>query len=166
MGSLNHIIVTCRPGNEELCEEEIGNALFEIDPNIVIEKTRFKGVLIVRSKEDLNRLFRRIKSGEYGFVERVVPLQIIVSKNVDEIVDKAIKLLPDKISEVCLKITIRGIRGLSSRIWSSLRKALLSRGIRVVKDAKYCIYVESVGDLIGVSFLEKNSDRVHASRLF
>ncbi|MEM1643581.1 MAG: hypothetical protein QXS70_04175, partial [Desulfurococcaceae archaeon] len=70
----NVLIVTCRPGNDVLCEEEVGNALYEADPGLSLEVTRHPGVLLLYTNIDLWRAFKRLKSFEYGFVERIVPL--------------------------------------------------------------------------------------------
>lgn len=162
MNKVNYLIVTCRPGNEDWCEEEIGNIIFELDPNIVIEKTKFKGVLLVKTKADLDRVFTRIRSYEYGFVERVIPLHdIIMEPDEGRIVNAVMNLVPKGVESVCLRINLRGIRGLSSRLWKLIRASLARRGITVSSNAKYCILVESVGGLIGVSVLKRGEDRVH-----
>ncbi len=156
------IIVTCAPGNEELCEEEIGNAIFSHDPFLEIRRTRHKGVLIVETRIDSLKSIRLLRSREYGFARRAVPLMKIVEPSVDNVVEEALSLLPEGIKEVCVYVRIRGIRGLSKGIWSRLRRALLDKGIRVRRDAGYCIYVEGVDNLIGVSLLRNREDRLAA----
>ncbi len=154
------LIVTCSPGNMGLCEQEIGNILYPYDPDIRIRWTRHKGVLIVDTRLDPMEAFRKLRSGEYGFVRRIVPLQKIVDPAVESIIRAVEEILEYGLDKVCLRIRIRGIRGLSSRVWNSVRELLTRRGIRVSRDAPKCIYIEGVDQIIGVSLLGNGEDRV------
>ncbi len=156
------LLITCSPGNEEMCEYEVGNVIYPYDPGVVIEKTMFKGLLIVKTKIDSIRAFNILTSREYGFVEKIIPFQkIIHGTKVDKIVEAALELVEkENISDyICLQVRVRGIRGLSSTIWVSLANKLREKGIRISNKAEKCIFVESINDLFGVSLLPKN--KVH-----
>lgn len=157
----NILIVTCRPGNDVLCEEEVGNALYEADPGLSLEVTRHPGVLLLYTNIDLWRAFKRLKSFEYGFVERIVPLQSVVGPNEENIikaVDGLLKNLEEK--SLCIKVRLRGIRGLSKNLWISIARHLKQLGFSVNSSSAKCIYVEGVGEVIGVSVLRNGEDRV------
>ncbi len=162
------VLITCRPGNVERCIEEIGNVLYPYDQSIVFRETVFKGVVLLETRLDPMEAFRIIKSSEYGFVERVVPfLEAIAGADLEAIVSKAIELLYKHVSNtgsldsICLRIRVRGLRGLSSRLYSMLKKELLEKGIRVDNRSGMCIYVESIGELFGIAVLGNREDRVH-----
>ena len=157
------LLVTCIPGNEEMCEYEVGNVIYPYDPNVVIEKTVFKGLLIVKTKLDPIKAFNILTSREYGFVEKIIPFQkIIYGSKVDKIVEAALELVEkENVSDyICLQVRVRGIRGLSSTIWASLADKLREKGLRISNKAEKCVFVESINDLFGVSLLPKNKVRV------
>lgn len=154
------LIVTCAPGNEEICEEEVGNVLYIYDQSLKITRTRHKGVLLVYTKLDSMDAFKKLRSREYGFVRRIVPVLKVSKPSIDNILKSVEDIVPSSISNICLKVRIRGIRGLSSRLWDELKKYLLAKGIKINNRSNYCIYIEGVNDLIGVSFLRNGEDRV------
>lgn len=161
----NVFIVTCRPGNYALCEEEVGNALYELDPGLSLEATKHPGVLLLYTDIDLWKAFKRIKSFEYGFVERVIPLQIIVEPK-EESVIKAVNELLKNLEEksLCVKVRLRGIRGLSKNLWISMSRHLKLFGFSINSDSTKCVYVEGVGEVVGVSILKNGEDRVRKDR--
>lgn len=154
------LIITCSPGNEDICEEEVGNVLYIYDPSIRIVKTKHKGVLIVYTKLDPMNAFKKLKSSEFGFVKRIIPVLRIAKPLINDVVKAVDDIISHDVNSVCLKVRIRGIRGLSSRLWDELKRFFISKGIIVSNDASYCIYVEGVDDLIGVAFLRNGEDRV------
>ena len=161
----NAFIVTCRPGNDALCEEEVGNALYEVDPSLSIEATRHSGVLLLYTSIELEKAFKRLKSFEYGFVERIIPLQLVVGPREEDVI-KAIDELLKSFNErsLCIKVRLRGIRGLSKNLWTSIARHLKESGFSINGSSTTCIYVEGVGELIGVSMLRNGEDRVHKGR--
>ena len=154
------LVVTCAPGNEEICEEEVGNVLYIYDQSLKIIRTRHKGVLIVYTQLDSMDAFKKLRSREYGFVKRIVPILKVSKASIVDILKNVGDIIPPNISSVCLKIRIRGIRGLSSDLWNELKKYLLARGIKIDNRSNYCIYIEGVNDLIGISFLRSGEDRI------
>ncbi|MCS7127805.1 MAG: hypothetical protein N3E36_00825 [Sulfolobales archaeon] len=157
----NVFIITCRPGNDALCEEEVGNALYEVDPGLLLKVTRHPGVLLLYTNIELEKAFKRLKSFEYGFVERIVPLQSIVEPK-EESVIKAINELLKNLEEksLCIKVKLRGIRGLSKNLWISIARHLKQLGFSINSNSTKCIYIEGVGEVIGVSVLKNKEDRV------
>jgi len=154
------LIVTCTPGNEEICEEEVGNVLYIYDQSLKIIRTRHKGVLLVYTQLDSMDAFKKLRSREYGFVRRIVPILKVSKSSISNILKNVEEIVPSSISSVCLKVRIRGIRGLSSKLWDELKKYLLAKGIKIDKRSNYCIYIEGVNSLIGISFLRNGEDRV------
>ncbi|RLG83822.1 MAG: hypothetical protein DRO40_03245 [Thermoprotei archaeon] len=154
------LVVTCAPGNEEICEEEVGNVLYIYDQSLKIIRTGHKGVLIVYTQLDSMDAFKKLRSREYGFVKRIVPILKVSKASIVDILKNVGDIIPPNISSVCLKIRIRGIRGLSSDLWNELKKYLLAKGIKIDNRSNYCIYIEGVNDLIGISYLRSGEDRI------
>lgn len=154
------LIVTCAPGNEEICEEEVGNTLYIHDQLLRITKTRHMGVLIVYTQLDSLDAFKKLRSREYGFVRRIVPVLKLSSPSIENILRDIDEIIPSDINSLCLKIRIRGIRGLSSKLWNELKKYLRAKGIKINNKSNHCIYIEGINDLIGISFLRNREDRV------
>ena len=156
------LLITRRPVNVARCVEELGNVLYPYDQGIVFEETPLKGVVVLKTELDPMEAFRILKSSEYGFVERIVPFQIVVENaSIDDIVSKALALVKPDLKTICLRIRVRGVRDVSSKIWYLLKRELLDRGVVVKSDAEYCIYVESIEKLYGLSLLKNKEDRVH-----
>ena len=86
------LIITCRAGSEDWCEEEIGNVLFPYDPEVRVVKTKYPGLLIVYSKLDPLRAYTISLSSEYGFVEKIIPVQIYDKFNIDAL-DKILNIV-------------------------------------------------------------------------
>ncbi|WFO76081.1 hypothetical protein J4526_04390 [Desulfurococcaceae archaeon MEX13E-LK6-19] len=156
MSKKNYILVTCKAGNEEWCEEEVGNVLYILDPEINIKRTKYKGVLIVETKIDVDKAYRMLISREYGFVKRVIPFHIVTRPDVNEIT-ALVKELVEKQGykgPVRLQIVFRGIRGLSNILWNKLKRELAAIGVIIDRNAKKCIYIESVDELVGIGFVD------------
>ena len=139
------LIVTCKAGNEDICEEEIGNVLLSYDNDIRIDKSRFPGVLIVYSKMNTNRLYKLALSSEYGFVMRIIPIQCIIDDltNTGKLEECLLKVASND-EVVKLHLKIRGIRGLSKDLWIKAKRILAKYGIKHDPRSSICIFIESL----------------------
>lgn len=152
-----YVIVTCRAGNEEWCEEEIGNVLFLYNHGVRINRTRYKGVLLVETSLNPDRVYRIVSSREYGFVEKIIPLHVVVNKiDIRNIVESIRRLVIEKgvKDSIRLHIVFRGIRGFSNILWKEVTRSLRELGISVSKKSSTCLYIESIDNFIGISLIE------------
>jgi len=140
------LLVTCRAGNEAWCIEEIGNALFEHDPEVVVERTKYPGLLIVFSNLDVEKAYNYALWREYGFVEHIIPINR-AAQSLDEVERAVMEIVSDG-ERVKVKVRVRGSRGLSKTLWSLVMKALRSKNAAHNPSSSTCLYVEGVEDKI------------------
>lgn len=145
------LIVTCKAGSEEWCENEIGNILFPIDPDIVIRKTKYSGLLIVYSKRiNSSKAYIIASRYEYGFVRNIIPV-IHYSENIDEILEYIDRNPPDT-DRVKLRVRVRGRRGLSRILWDNIVKILGKHGIKHDPHSDRELCVDVIDDLIYIGY--------------
>lgn len=65
-------VVTVKYGKEELAEKELGDALFYKDPNVLICRTSFKGVLLLKTVLNDEQVMKLILSYPPSTIERMV----------------------------------------------------------------------------------------------
>lgn len=139
------LLVTCKAGNEEWCEEEIGNVIFIHDPEVVVERTKYPGLLIVYSNLDPSRAYRIALSSEYGFVKNIIPIQCSVDDINDEyLIRKCVLSLVSPGETVKLKVRVRGIRGLSKKLWVLVTAFLKEINSSHDPKSSICLYIESI----------------------
>jgi len=131
---------------------EIGDVIFGIDDRVVVEKTRFPGLLVVYSCVGVEKAYRRAVHREYGFVENIIPVHCIISTKANDIwsgLQKCIESLqlPGRVK---IRVRMRGVRGLSTSIFTWLVRTLGSRGVVHDSSSDKCLYVEGVEDKIYV----------------
>lgn len=143
------LLVTCKAGNEEWCEEEIGNVIFIHDPRVVVEKTKYPGLLIVYSNLDPGRAYRIALSSEYGFVTNIIPIQCSVNDiNDEDSIKKCILSLVSSGETVKLKVRVRGIRGLSRKLWVHAASLLKEINSSHDPESTICLYIESINSTL------------------
>ncbi|MCD6301359.1 MAG: hypothetical protein J7L82_04735 [Staphylothermus sp.] len=138
------LIVTCRAGSEDWCEEEIGNVLFPHDPELKVVKTKYPGLLIVYSKLDPLKAYTISLSSEYGFVEKIIPVQIHDKFNIDAL-DKILNIVGYG-EKLKVKLRVRGRRGLSTIIWKKIMDLLKRKNSKHDPSSNICLYVEVIDD--------------------
>jgi len=144
------LLVTCRTGHDELCMNEVGDVIFGVDDRVVVEKTGFPGLLIVYSCIGVEKAYRRAVHREYGFVENIIPVHCIISTdNIWSGLQECIESLqlPGRVK---IRVRMRGVRGMSTSIFTWLIRTLGSRGIVHDSSSDKCLYVEGVRDKIYV----------------
>ncbi len=139
------LIVTCKPGNEEWCESEIGNVLFHLDPELRIAKTRYSALLIVYSRIDPVKAYKHVKNYEYGFVANIIP--VYYTTNSFEELLLVIQNLVKGFSRVKVKLRIRGVRGKSREYWVRIKEALREIGVIHDPRSRKCLFVEVIDDV-------------------
>ncbi|MET1160184.1 MAG: hypothetical protein ABWW65_04420 [Thermoprotei archaeon] len=144
------LIVTCRSGNENWCEEEVGNVLFPQDPEVRIVKTRFSGVLIVFSYLNPLDAYKTALSREYGFVEHIIPVFLSAPlTELDDVIER-IREIVNPGERVKLRVRVRGVRGISTTLWHKIRRVLASKNAIHDPSSNTCLFVEVIEDRIYV----------------
>lgn len=136
------LIVTCRTGHESICEEEIGNVLYEKDPGVTVRKTGYRDLLIVETSLPVEKMYQLVLSKEYAFVENVVPAELVI--DLGEGVDKIVSMTEKLVGTDCYKIRVRsrGVRSISSEIYNRLVSRLGGRNCSGEK----CLFIEIIGE--------------------
>ncbi len=139
------LIVTCRAGSEDWCEEEIGNILFPHDPDIKIEKTRYPGLLIIYSdKIDPIKAYTYAYAFEYGFVEKIIPIYVYEKFTLENI--SLLERLIGFNERIKVKLRIRGKRGLSTIVWRRIMDVLKSKSSIHDPKSNICLFVEVIDE--------------------
>ncbi|MGC9122120.1 MAG: RNA-binding protein [Thermogladius sp.] len=133
------LLVTCRTGTRAWCEEELGDVLFEVSPDIVVVETGFPDVLVVCSSAEPRTLYNRAKGGEYGFVENIVPVDRVLS-GLEEL-EAAIKSAVRPCERVRLRVKSFGVRGVSSEVWQRAVEYIERAGGSVDKSSPTCLHI-------------------------
>lgn len=136
------LIVTCRTGHESVCEEEIGNVLYEKDPGVTVKRTGYRDLLIVETSLPVEKMYRLVLSREYAFVENVVPVELII--DVGDGVDKIASMAERLAGMECYKIRVRsrGVRSISSEIYGRLARRFGGQDCSSEK----CLFIEIIGE--------------------
>jgi tRNA acetyltransferase TAN1 len=139
------LLVTCKTNSDVLCEHEIGNVLFIRDPDVRVEKTIFTGVLLVYSNLDVNTAYRVASSREYGFVESIIPIQCTLTLPINPTsLRGCLAEITSRGARVKLRVRARGVRGVSSRIYSLVVNILRELGVTVESSSSTCLFVEVI----------------------
>uniref|UniRef100_A0A7C2FHC3 Uncharacterized protein n=1 Tax=Thermosphaera aggregans TaxID=54254 RepID=A0A7C2FHC3_9CREN len=139
------LLITCRQGSDEWCEEEVGNVLFRKDPELRIRKTPYPGVLLAYSEVlSPDRAYRIVVFREYGFVENIIPVQC--TGRIEEF-DRFLQCVEGLVKgprEVKLKLRVRGVRGYSETLWSRLKTFLAERSVEHSSKSPTCLFIETI----------------------
>ncbi len=136
------LLVTCKPGNEEWCENEIGNILFRLDPELRIERTKYPALLIAYSRLDPLKAYTVLRSHDYGFVQNIIPV-FLIADTFDKLITEIGRLVEGNM-RIKLKLRIRGIRGRSRQYWAALKNALREIGVVHDPSSNICLFVEGI----------------------
>ncbi|AFL65963.1 RNA-binding protein [Desulfurococcus amylolyticus] len=142
------LLVTCRTGSDEWCAREIGDVVFGLDNSVVVEKTGFPGLLQVYGCRDVDSIYKRAISREYGFVETIIPVHCIMG--LQEVLEERLECIDGlKIpGEVRIRVRMRGVRELSTRVFALVLKNLRSRGVVHTSSADECLFIEGIKDRV------------------
>lgn len=136
------LIITCRAGSEDICIHEICNVLFAKDPSVSAIKTKYRGLVLVYTKLDVNRAYTAVVHREYGFVENIIPVHCVLEHTAsrENLVECLTRLkLP---ASVKLKVRSRGTRSLSSELFRQLSNILWELGVQHTPASSTCLYAE------------------------
>jgi tRNA acetyltransferase TAN1 len=119
--------------------------LFRKDPELRIVKTPYPGVLIAYSKIlTPGKAYRIVVFKEYGFVENIIPVQCTGRIEEFDRFLQCIEGLVQGLREVKLKLRVRGVRGYSEALWSSLKTFLTERSVEHSPKSPTCLFIETI----------------------
>lgn len=146
-------LVTCKIGSEDLCVEEIGNALYPYDNSVIVAKTKYRGLLIAYSRIDPVNTYRILSTKEYGFVRNIIPILAIIPLDKDRLFD-TIRSVVRGVDCVKIKLRSRGIRGLTRSLWRGLVYTLENIGIKHDSKCPTCLFIEIIDENICIGLRE------------
>ncbi len=147
-------IVTTKYGKELRAELEIGDSIYELDPDVIIERSKYRGVLLVYTKLGHEEFIKRLTMYPPTAVERVVRIDLCCSmNNVIECVSSWLRSQSIKYSQVFF-----GRVGSLGRDRAEELKHLLE--LRRAMDVDTVIDVEPVDDHVCFGLLHRGEDRV------
>lgn len=142
-------LVTCKIGSEDWCVEEVGNVLFPYDFDVEVRRTKYRGLLIVYSKLEVDDAVKILLNGEYGFVKKIIPIHIYTDLGDNGLFDKIVNLTKGEV-KVKVKLRVRGVRGLTKELWKRVIGALMVRNILHDPGSRVCLYIEVIDKVIYV----------------
>jgi len=150
-------IITVKYGKESRAELEVGDALFESDPNLKICRTKFGGVLALHTTLNYDEVLSKLIAHPPATVERVVKIDHCCELG-EDIVNCLINSLRAKKAVFgSFKIGRKG--GLSNRELSEIRDNLhdlIRRGDDKVLD------IEPLDDLVCYGIFKEGLDKLVA----
>ncbi|WP_048151319.1 THUMP domain-containing protein [Palaeococcus ferrophilus] len=87
------LLVSCPTGRE-------GDASLELEwalGDATVKRTKWRGVLLAYTSHDKGEAIRRIREFETQAIFKVVPLEVLVESNEDEIIKRAVELAKERI---------------------------------------------------------------------
>jgi len=155
------LIVTTKPGKENVVELQVGDAIYFHDNDVRIVHTGYRGVLLVYTSLDPWQAFWKVMSNPIHGASRIVPVEICVQANTSLIVNSLLKLVENKkVREVSLEVTVRGKHVDEDELKNMLRGSLLQKKILIKHKAKHSAKVEVIDNIAIIAIIPKDIDKI------
>lgn len=155
------LIVTAKPGKEDVVELQVGDAIYFHDNNVKIKHTSYRGVLLVYTSLSSWSAFWKVMSYIIHGASRIVPVEECVQADEHSIISGLLKLIKNKkLHEVSLEVTVRGKCVDEKRLRDVLREALLRERISVRYKAEYSAKVEVIDNIAIIAVMPKDLDKI------
>jgi tRNA(Ser,Leu) C12 N-acetylase TAN1 len=121
---------------------EVGNVLYLKDLTVRVACSGFPGVVFVYTSLSVDRAFKALAFREYGFVENIIPI------NCSTTTPPTISDLRGCITSLTLptavkvRVKARGVRGLSSKLFTMVVELLKEVGSQHDSSSDICLFVE------------------------
>ncbi|MCE4614328.1 MAG: hypothetical protein F7B60_02185 [Desulfurococcales archaeon] len=150
------LIIHHQAGKEYWAEQEVGDILFPYDINVSIERTPYRGVLLVYTKVDPSRAYRLVENEILTSIDKVIPVSdCYLLEEPDEIpkfIEKFVKAILNG-DCVNLLISLRGsLKHLEKTVISIVRKYLST-----YRKCRSILYIESIDKLLLIGFVEDSA---------
>jgi tRNA acetyltransferase TAN1 len=160
LNDFNLLVTTSRGNEEDLCSE-IWYLLRELgDETVHVEKTGITGLITVKTSLSPFDAIRKLRDmlekrpEEFRYTLRVIPIEIVVETNLEEIQRAATKLASEIGKDETFRVTVeKRFTGLSSQEIIEAASADVERKVDLEKPDKI-ILVEVVGRRTGISVIE------------
>ncbi|MEB3786638.1 MAG: hypothetical protein GSR75_00845 [Desulfurococcales archaeon] len=137
------LIVHHQAGKEYWAEQEIGDILFPHDPGVIIERTDYRGVLLVYTSIPPNKAYRLITREVLTSIDRVIPVEgcfkVGSASNLEEAIETVFSVVK-RYECVRASVSLRGWLKKYSRILSRE----ITENLHVEKSCRTILYVESI----------------------
>ncbi len=153
-------VVTVRYGKEELAEKELGDALFYKDPNVVICRTSFKGVLLLKTSLSDEQVMELILAYPPSTIERMV--RVITCCDLSSDLIKCLSEVLRNFNIVGYRVIRFGRKGwLSNQQVSEVLKFLKER---INPSLKEELVLEPVDNYLCIGLVPDKQDRISRIR--
>ncbi len=154
------LLVTTKPGKEDIVELQIGDALFRIDSNVRVVKVKYPGVLLVYTNAEPWRAFWNLMILIPHGATRIVPAEYCLEE-ISEVPHTIEKLVSERnVHEVNIEIVVRGKHYTESSL-KSIAKSILSKlNVNIKYKAAYSLKIETIDNIIVLALIPKGSDKV------
>ena len=146
-------IITSKPKRESWAYEELWDTLFEIDPNLKVVKSKFKGDYLVYLNSNPLEIYNSFTRYAHAFISTVVPS--LLCKNIDELKEEISSLISCVKSFFDFKNVYLKLRGRSKVLQKYLPGDL--RIIDIPKNLEKTFVIEGIEDIIVLSMGEFRS---------
>ena len=154
------LLVTTKPGKENVVELQIGDALFRIDNNLKIVKARYPGVLLVYTSIELWKAFWSLMTLIPHGATRIVPVEYCIEEA--NKVPHAIKELINKknVREVNVEIVVRGEYYSEDYLKNTVKSVLKELNVIVKYKASHSLKIETVDNVVVLALIPKGLDKI------
>ncbi len=146
-------IITSKPKRESWAYEELWDTLFEIDPNLKVVRSKFKGVYLVYLSSNPLEIYNSFTRYTHAFISTVVPS--LLCKNVNELKGEISSLIACVRSFFGFKSVYLKLRGRSKVLQEYLPEGL--RVVDIPRDLEKTFVLEGIEDIIILSIGEFRS---------
>ena len=148
-GRCPSLLVTSLPGRDSWAFEEIGDTVIAADPLARVEATRYRGVFVVFSSRDPYEISSKFVLYTHAFVAWVLPV-LGCFRDLESLARSAPRPPRPASLEVRLRDPLK--RQLSE---GAVVRALAGAGVELSKGSELVIFVESLDDLLLLSYGRK-----------
>ena len=151
-------VVTVKFGKEDFSARELGDAIFPYDNNVLVVKTRFKGVLLLYTNLSFAELLKVLAVFPPAYVERIVKVDFCCP------IDKVRECIVEQLIQKRIQYgTIR-----FGRTGSLGRKLTKEIEQLLMKNRKYgddnVLHVEPINDHVCFGVMKRDADKFYIIR--
>ncbi len=157
------LIVTTKPGKEEVVENQVGDSLYIEDINITIKRTKYSGVLLVYTSLSPWRAFWLVNTYPIHGASRIIVVECCTERELSKLLQCIKSLLMKHVNDkgIGLEITIRGHLYNKKVIEANIFKLLKETEFELTfKGIEYELKIEVIDNIITASIMPWRSDRV------
>ena len=151
-------VVTVKFGKEDFSIREIGDAVFPYDNNVLVAKTKFKGVLVLYTKLNYSDLLKVLSTYPPAYIERIVKVDFCCP------VTEVIECTVDRLARIKLQyssVKFGRIGSLGREKAKKIKEIFLKYRN---PDCNKVLHVEPINDYVCFGLMEWNKDKFSTIR--